>query len=510
MRLLNRLWEDKPLVLILILASVLRLISAILSQGYGMHDDHFLVIEPAQAWIDKVDYNGWMPMFKSGTVPSGHSLFYPGIHYLVFLLLNGLNINDPQTKMLIVRILHGAFSLLTIYYSYLISLKLSDKKTAAHTALLFAVFWFMPFFSVRNLVEMVCIPFLMISLCYILKARDSKYPLRDFLISGLILGIGFSVRFQTSTFAAGLFLAVLLDKQWKGFLLLGIGYITSILFIQGGIDIFIWGYPFAEFIEYVNYNATHATSYIVNSWYAYLLLILGALVPPISVLLLFGYLRHWKKHLVLFLPAFIFLLFHSLFPNKQERFIIPAIPFIIILGMIGWSDFLNCSAFWKRNKKLLQACWIIFWVLNIILLIPVTGMYSKKARVESMVYLSKYPDIHTVLVEESNRDHGTMLPKYYLKQWIEVREISKTSPMEEFSDFLSVADTVAFPRFVLFFDDKNLEERVQSVQKHLPGLVFEKEIDPGFLDKMLYQLNPLNSNQTIFIYRNTHFYPVRL
>ncbi|MCX6273278.1 MAG: hypothetical protein NTU44_19075, partial [Bacteroidetes bacterium] len=99
MRQLRNLWENNPLPLIVVAAFILRLISAIFSKGYGMHDDHFLVIEPAQAWLDKVDYNGWLPVFRTGTVPSGHSLFYPGLHYLFFLILDGTGIHDPQVKM---------------------------------------------------------------------------------------------------------------------------------------------------------------------------------------------------------------------------------------------------------------------------------------------------------------------------------------------------------------------------------------------------------------------------
>jgi hypothetical protein len=490
----------------MILASILRFISSLLSQGYGMHDDHFLVIEPAQAWIDKVDYNGWMPMFKPGATPSGHSLFYPGLHFLLFAFLKGVSITDPVIKMFIVRLLHAAFSLIAVYYSYVITKRLSNKKIAAYTALLFAVYWFMPFFSVRNLVEMFCIPFLLVSLWYAIKARDSEKPLVNYLISGLILGLGFSVRFQTFTFAAGLILAVLFEKQWKGFFTIIAGYLISIGIVQGCIDYFIWGFPFAEFREYVYYNATHANSYIVNSWYVYLLLVIGALLPPVSLMLLFGYFRNWKKHLILFLPAFFFLVFHSLFPNKQERFIIPAIPFIIILGMMGWFEFIASSSFWKKNIRLHKACWIFFWILNGLLLIPVTGMYSKKARVESMVYLSRYPDIQHLLVEESNGNHGTMLPKFYLQQWVEVQEISMKEPWENYSTYLSRVDSSQYPRFILFFDDKDLDYRVNRLKSLIPGLVYEKEIQPGFLDQLLYWLNPLNSNQTIFIYRNTHFF----
>ncbi|MBL7899477.1 MAG: hypothetical protein JNJ99_13140, partial [Crocinitomicaceae bacterium] len=58
---------------ILIAALVIRIIAAIFSQGYGMHDDHFLVIEASSSWVDGYDYNHWLPWSpESKGVPEGH------------------------------------------------------------------------------------------------------------------------------------------------------------------------------------------------------------------------------------------------------------------------------------------------------------------------------------------------------------------------------------------------------------------------------------------------------
>ena len=42
---------------ILFFGLVVRLMASIFSQGYGMHDDHFLIIEASTSWIDGYDYN---------------------------------------------------------------------------------------------------------------------------------------------------------------------------------------------------------------------------------------------------------------------------------------------------------------------------------------------------------------------------------------------------------------------------------------------------------------------
>ena len=62
---------------ILFAALIMRLIAAIFSQGYGMHDDHFLIIEASSSWVDGYDYNGWLPWSEGNRGrPEGHSFSY--------------------------------------------------------------------------------------------------------------------------------------------------------------------------------------------------------------------------------------------------------------------------------------------------------------------------------------------------------------------------------------------------------------------------------------------------
>ena len=500
------MWENQPLKLILLLAVLFRLIAAMFSKGYGMHDDHFLVIEPAQSWVDGYDYNRWLPGSTETPTPSGHSFLYVGIHYLIFLFMKFAGIFNPQTKMFIIRLLHAAFSLITISFGYKIASKLSDLKTARLTGLMLALLWFMPFLSVRNLVEIVCIPFLVFGSWLIIENWDKENRMKYFFGAGLIIGLGFSVRFQIITFAFGLGLAILLKFRWKEAILYGTGFFLSAISVQGGIDYFVWGKPFMELGEYIRYNAENATSYITNSWYNYILLILGSLIPPVSIFLFIGFFRSWRKHLVLFLPAFVFLLFHSLFPNKQERFIFPIIPFIVILGMTGWKDYLLNGKFIKPGDKFLKTSWIAFWIINIIVLLPVATMYSKKARVEAMAYLSKFNGVSQILIENTVSNKIPMSPVFYSGQRIYDYAVTTENPLSNFSENIRT-DKNYQPRFFLFLEPENLPERVSKMKEYYPNIVYETTINPGLIDKILYRLNPLNANQTIVIYRNKDFYP---
>ena len=491
-------WENKPLSLLLWLAVFLRIISVIFAKGWGMHDDHFLVIEASQSWVDGTDYNHWLPGNLANNPPQGHSWFYVGIHYFIFSFLKLIHLNDPQLKMYVIRLIHAVFSLITVWLGYKVTEKLSNKKTAAFTGLLLAVYWFMPWFSVRNLVEVVCIPPLLGGIWIILNASKKKHVLAVYIWAGFIIGLAFSIRFQTLIFASGIGLALLLQKKIKEGFAYGFGLVISIILIQGIIDLIIWGYPFAELQEYIRYNIENATNYITLAWYTYIMLLLALLIPPVSFFMIFGFFRTWKKHLLIFLPTLIFLMFHSYFPNKQERFIFPIIPFIIILGMIGWESFRQNSNFWKKRKILLRYCWIFFWVINLSLLPVISTMYSKRARTESMTYLSQYSDIEAIIIEDVNRSSVKMPALYYLGQWIHPYELTKLKSVDSLS--VEIAKNGNYPDFVLFIEEKDLDQRVENMKILFPKLEYETLIEPGFVDKVLYRMNPRNANQTVHIY----------
>lgn len=497
---LQKLYKENPLKIILFVAISIRLLAAFFSQGFGMHDDHFLVIEAAQAWVDGIIVPGQPIKVGAPVIADGHSLSYMGLHYLLFRILAFLNITDPQFKMLIVRLIHASVSVLSVWLAYKITEKLSNRKDASLVGILLALLWFLPMLSVRNLVEIFCIPFTLLSTWIIVRSTDFKNQFLWYLLAGFIAGLSISVRFQLIVFVGGMGLVLLLQRKWLHTLAFGIGTFLSIILLQGWVDYVLFGYPFAEFIEYVNYNIKAAYSYITGPWYNYILLLAGILLPPVSLMILFGYFRSWRKQLLIFLPAFLFLVFHSFFPNKQERFIFPILPYLIIGGIIGWNDFIEKSTFWKLHLKALNRVWIVFWVLNILLLLPVSFAYSKRSRVEAMAYLQKYKNIEVILAEDSNKESVQMLPRFYSKHWMFIFNKSSNG----YGTYLAT-NKYYEPKdaaFVAFYSDENLKTRVDSMLIQFPFLKYEATFKPGLIDNIMHQLNPVNRNETIYLYRN--------
>jgi hypothetical protein len=504
---IRKSWNDQPLVLIMGLAILFRLLAAIFAKGWGMLDDHFLVIEAPQSWVYGYDYNSWLPGSKDNVGPSGHNFFYPGINFLLFTFMKWVQINDPQFKMFIVRLLHGAFSLITVYYGYRIVETLSDKKPARLAGLLLAIYFFMPWISVRNLVESVCIPFLMLGFWQLVRPGDSSGPFRRWLMAGIFFGLASDVRYQSVLFPAGIFLLVLFQGKWKESAGMAVGVGCSFLLVQTIIDLVIWGYPFAEFVGYFKVNVADRNSYFTQPWYNYFLTVGGILLPPVSLFLFYGFIRGWKRYSLIVVPAALFFAFHSFFPNKQERFILPFIPFFIMAGVMGYYEFIVPSRFWSVRKKLLRASWIFFWAINILMLAGLTFMYSKRARVESMYYLSKYPYIKNIIMED---EHGEvpMPPLFYTGKWPKYPE----KPEHDTSIYQQVAAISALPKFYhpqffIFTGGKNLGQRVATARKSFPLLVYETTIDAGFIDELMHRLNPVNKADKVYIYRNREFYP---
>lgn len=504
---IRKYWNEQPLLLIMLLGIFFRLLAAIFARGWGMIDDHFLVIESAQSWVDGSDYNSWLPGSPGNSGPTGHNFFYPGLHFILFSFFKIIHLNDPQMKMFLVRLINGSWSLITIYFGYKITERLSDKRSARIVGLLLAILWFMPWVSVRDLVEVSCLPLLILAVWFIVSRGDQSGQTSAYFLAGLFLGLAFDLRPQTIFFSFGLILAVLIERRWKEAFTLIIGAFIPVLLIQGLVDYFIWGRPFVEVAAYVKGNIKSAQDYITLPWYNYFLVVFGMLIPPVSLMLSFGFVRSWRRYFLIFIPVVIFFIFHSWFPNKQERFILPILPFIIITGVIGWNEFIDRSGFWMRNKKLLRGSWIFFWILNIALLIPVTVVYSKRARVEAMVYLSRYKEVKYLLVADDH-DNPELFPRFYLRQWPGMYdEYIGSENTAALIERVSRYPEKIHPRFIFFTGSELKPETIIRARKSFPFLVYETTIEPGLVDKVMHRLNPINVSRRVFIYRNKALVP---
>lgn len=495
---IRKFYGEHPLTAIVVVGFIFRFVAVIFSKGFGWIDDQFLIIEIAQSWVDKTDYYKWLPDTQGNTGPVKFSFFYTGIIYYFLNFLQWTGIDNPQTKMYFVRFIHALWSLLIIVFSHKITLRFSNIKTANTVGWIMALLWLFPFLSVRTLVEYVSIPLVLWAL-YLITGNNKKLTI--WLLAGFLLGIAFNIRLQTALLTFGFALVLLFNKKIKETLILSLGFLIVVTIFQGLVDYYFWKYPFAQLIEYVGYNMESATAYTVGPWYVYVLFLTGILIPPYSLLMIYGFAINWKKLAIIFVPVIIFMIFHSYYPNKQERFVVTIIPLIIISGVIGWNYLLEKMKS-QKCRKISRGFLIVFWIVNFLLLLPITVMYSKKARVESMAYLSAYKQINYFVIEDIGHSVVRFPPMYYLNKWVNYDAIMSDVNIKALARKKKWKLIDNQPDFVLFYQKENLEKRVQKLKKYLPALEYETTIEPGNADRVLHWLNPINANENIYIFRN--------
>lgn len=519
----TRYYEAYPLRTILLVAFAVRLLAAFFAPGYMMHDDHFLTIEPSGSWADGRNFNHWLPgIGNTNEHPEPISFFYLGFLFLFFKLFQLLGIEHPETQMLVMRVLHAAYSLLTIVFAYRIAALVSNRKNAALVGWLLACIAILPNFSVRNLVEIVCMPPLLAGMWMLLK----HVPLKNFsagpfrleapivqtessktntaiVSAAMLMGLAVGFRYQTGLFVALVGTMLALQHSVRSFMLFGI-ISFSAFFITQIDDVLLWGgEPFQHLRGYFEYNKKNALNYPGSPW-AYLSFIGVFILPPVSLFLTAGFFNSWKKLTILVLPTMGFLLFHILYPNKQERFILPMLPFFVIAGVIGWE---HLSSRWN-NARWIRIGWKFFWSLNLSAMVVLCFTYSKRSRVEAMNYLYEAGDCNNFILEFTHSETGAMMPQFYSNCWTTYYYFKKDDPVEgilrnvahEAQQTSGAIMPRALPNYILFYDDVQLQERVEKMKRYYPTLSFRTTIEAGWFDRLLHSLNPKNSLEKVHIY----------
>jgi hypothetical protein len=217
MEFITKYFQNNSLTKILLVALLVRLLAVCAAPGYMMHDDHFLTVEPASSWAVGMNFNDWYPDEENKrSSPEPISFFYPGALMLVFKTLHFCGLHDPSAQMWVMRLLHALFSLLTVLLVYRITISWSDKKSAIQAGLLMALLAITPNFSVRNLVEMVCMVPLLTGFWWLIKANDEETILKRELLSenffwGAAIMMGLAV---PTGLGCSCFRCCTLDTKW--------------------------------------------------------------------------------------------------------------------------------------------------------------------------------------------------------------------------------------------------------------------------------------------------------
>jgi hypothetical protein len=476
---------------------LIRLVAVFFSPGYAFHDDHFEMPELVFKWKDGISF------LWTGSDVHVFSLIYPGLMYLLFEACHAVGIHQPEDMMFVVRLVHALVSLLSIYYAYALTLRLtSQKDTAILVGLAMALFWIFPFMSVRNLREFFCIPFLLMGSYYI---ADPKATTRSIFLAALFFAISFSIRLQVIFIPLGIGLCWLFHKQYfKKAILFAAAFGITYMLTQGLFDLIYYGDPIASIKEYFRFNSDPVNIGIQpqGPWYQYIGTVAGVVWGFPFFLLAFGYLYSLRMSFhvkILCIATLLFFAFHSYYSNKQERFILPFIPYFIMLGIIGFRDYINQNDWKPWLKKTTTVFLVWFLLFNTVGLLVLSFTYSKRSRIESMIYLRKKGDVSNLIMEGDVSLQRP--PLFYLGKHLDTYVLAADGDLSKLQEEIAKGDKPA-PNYIIMAGNQQLDERVNRLKTIFPSLAAETTIQTSFVDNLAHWLNPKhNQNEDWYIYK---------
>ncbi len=486
---LKKFIQNHPLLFCLTIAITLRFFAVIFSKGYMAHDDHFETVRMAYLWFsgDMFRSDGTLTWIGAPASGISRSTFYPLLLFWgmkFFSIFGGSNLNS---FMYFNRALHALFSLVLVTFGFKYVQMESDKKTATICGLILAGHFLFPFLSVRNLIEMVSSELLLPSLFLShlgLKQNKDVYH----FYAGLLMGLAWVIRPHVLVAMLPIPFLILLVKRKLQPLLFYLFSFSIIVMAQGILDIFTVGRFLGSQIDYVMGNFSQPPC-ISGPIYQYLLLSLGVFIPPFSLVFLGSIFQKdlIRNNLIVFSATMSFLVIHSLVPAKQERFLLPIFPELVILGCLGLFYLCQSRAWYLKKGGLRRSLLGFSIAVSVLLLIPTTLNYSHRDRVEPLVFLSRQKDVKGVIFDCTEKDIfipdsylGPKRPSYFqITKWKQLGAI----PQKE------------HPNYAVIFSEGGLEEHILNLEKQMRGVAVIKHIHASLIDRALHLLNPKH-NQT--------------
>jgi len=484
-------------------ALILRLCSVGYSRGFMSNDDHFETVRVAYSGVQSglLNDDGHLRWVAMKSIDVGRSPLYTLFNYSIMEVLKWAGIYDLDPMMYFIRLVHALLSLLLVWYGYKYVFSITESRNYAMLAgMILAGHYLMPYLSVRNLVEMVSAELLVPSVYLAYRGVRSKNS-RFLLLAGIAGALSWMIRFNTGLAVLPIPFAIwYMSRDIRPALYFCAGCCVIIIF-GASLDLIYLG-RFGQ----STYNIYKSFIFVTNNpplphpFWTFAVLILGIFVPPFSFYFIFSIFR--KKlilnNLIPFSSAGVFFIIHSLIAHKEERFMIPIFPLLVILGVIGLHSWLSGREPGSLSMKFFKYSAAFALVVNIIILPLFTFNYAHKGMVEPFVFLSKQDDIKTVLIDRVERKRYLAISYAgYIKP-----EYVKINRWDDFDRLVGQSQMFDSANYFVIFSDENLQEHLDSLSNYYGGLEKVFHSPPSLMDRTLHFLNPkYNHTNEAWVYK---------
>ncbi len=477
----------------LVLAIMISGITAYNSIGFYHADEHYQIIEFANARLGNSPLNELPWEFKAKVRPT----FQVGIAMIFLYAFDLFGIENPFTRMVVIRIFLGIFSIVVISLFVKNTIKLFDKIEYQRIYLVLSYFlWFIPFLSVRFSSEILSGLFFLLGLSILLS---KKVRVKNWFLLGVFFGISFVVRSQMAFALFGVFLWILfILKQRKKLLLsLLLGFVAVIFF---GFLIDVWFYSELTFTSYnyfyENIINKRTLNYGTSPWYFYFESIVNSPTIifgiPIIASLFYFFVKNPKS--IFTWIVFAFLLFHSCFAHKEERFLFPIV-YLVPLFITSFYAYLNI-----KNQSLKTVLCLLIISFNFPLLIFVSQFPNDRGRLVLAKYIYENIDTEKQQIVHTNNGYlyedvrGSLKMNFYKPKHIAVQQIQSLKELDSYikhqKEVIVIAQKKEFDSF-----ENNQLNKIEFLKESLP--IKKKWMD--YIEDLGFKLP--NSNKILYLFK---------
>ncbi len=424
------------------LSILVLVITCVFSVGYHHFDEHFQLLEFAgiKLGLNTPEELPWE--YHEQMRPA----FQPFIVYCTAKILGLVNLDDPFTITLVLRIFSAALSFIALLLLYrTFKPQIRDKQLNNWFLFLSFFFWLGMYNAVRFSSEGWAASLFTIGFCLYLNIREPRFrflsnkPLLSFLSVGLILGGAFLSRYQAGFLIVGFgaWMLFMGREKFKHLLIILIG-----ILVMFGVGVLLDRWLYGEWTlttwNYLDVNILQdkAAKFGVSPWYHYFEQFFIHGIPPFSLALLLGLVyyvvRFWKSPLAWSIVPF--LLIHFMIGHKELRFLFPVVIFLPVLFILPVQELKDR---WKNSaslSKFLRVFVSIFFVVNSVLL----GIVMiKPADTHLSLYRSIYNNYEepiTLYYVDINPFNRIKNIHFYRRPNLELKHVTNLDSLEQIKD----------------------------------------------------------------------------
>ena len=197
----------------------------ILGLAFGLR----LIAINQSLWLDEA-ISANVAKMPIGEIVKNFSIhdFHPPVYYWFLNIWN----NIFGSEVVFSRVSSILFSLITVYFVYLIGKKIKNKKIGILAAFFLAINPLFVFYSQELRMYSMATMWLTIGFYFFIKIKNKKYQTKDLVIFNLMMALAFGTFYGSIFLIASFAIYFLIKKEWKLFWLTNIGIVIAIIILS--------------------------------------------------------------------------------------------------------------------------------------------------------------------------------------------------------------------------------------------------------------------------------------